>query len=89
MNEYERAGLALRESAKELVLRFMDSIEASRRGGAGLPQAQIFRGAGLDWGNQTKATSSNQQYWVVALLRDLEIDGRVEQLGESGPWRLR
>ncbi|MFM2716994.1 hypothetical protein AB8T41_16310 [Klebsiella pneumoniae] len=44
---------------------------------------------GFDWGAKPKATSSNQQYWVVALLRELEEDGLVEQIKESGPWRLR
>jgi hypothetical protein len=43
----------------------------------------------LDWGDYPNATSSNQQYWVVALVRELEAEGKVERISESGPWRLR
>lgn len=51
-------------------------------------QAEIFRACGFDWGECEKATSSNQQHWVVALLRELEAEGPVEQVFQSGPWRL-
>ena len=49
----------------------------------------IFNACGFDWGSYPKATSSNQQYWVVALMRELEAEGCVEQVAPSGPWRLR
>lgn len=59
------------------------------KNGKGVKQAEVFRLSGLDWGEKRKATSSNQQYWVVALLRELEDEGLVEQVEEKGPWRLR
>ena len=49
----------------------------------------IFRACGFDWGEYEKATSSNQQYWVVALMRELEAEGKVERVSSSGPWRLK
>lgn len=36
-----------------------------------------------------KAPSTQQQYWAVALLRELESEGMVEQVEEKGPWRLK
>ena len=53
-----------------------------------MTQASIFRECGFDWGNYPVATSSNQQYWVVAILRELEKEGKVEQVYKHGPWRL-
>ena len=50
--------------------------------------APIFRACGFDWGPYQKATSTNQQYWVVALMRELEAEGKVERVFESGPWCL-
>ena len=89
MPDFEAQGAELRSAAKSLVLDFMTSTSRCRPGGEGMKQAEIFRACGFDWGTYEKATSSNQQYWVVALLRELEAEGRVEQASESGPWRLR
>lgn len=89
MKKFVFHGESLRSHAKSIVIDFMAIHPDSRSGGEGLKQAQIFRGCGLDWGPQKKATSSNQQYWLVALLRSLESDGLVEQVSESGPWRLK
>jgi hypothetical protein len=82
-------GAAIRREAKRLVIEFMRSSSACQSGREGLRLAEIFRECGFDWGDYPKATSSNQQYWVVALVRELEAEGKVEQLAPSGPWRLK
>jgi hypothetical protein len=89
MNDYLVRGNRLRAEAKALVLEFMRASDLCQRGEAGMRLAQIFRACGFDWGNYEKATSSNQQYWVVALVRELEAEGKVERVSESGPWRVR
>jgi hypothetical protein len=58
-------------------------------GRGGLRLAEIFGECGFEWGDYPKATSSNQQYRVVALVRKLEGEGKVEQVAPSGPWRLK
>ena len=88
MSEYEDRGIEIRKLAKSLVLHFMHSVPDCQPGNEGMRLAKIFRECGFDWGEYKKATSSNQQYWVVALVRELEVDGLVERVGESGPWRL-
>lgn len=40
-------------------------------------------------GDYPKAPSTQQQYWAVALLHELESEGMVEQVEEKGPWRLK
>ena len=89
MNEFEQRGKQIRAEAKALVFEFMRSSEQCQRGAGGIRLAPIFRACGFDWGEYNKATSSNQQYWVVALMRELEAEGKVERVSESGPWRLR
>jgi hypothetical protein len=42
----------------------------------------------MDWGDYPIATSTRQQYWVAAILQELEAEGKVERVTESGPWRL-
>ena len=88
MNDFEARGSAIKASAKQLVVDFMQSTDVCQRGHEGMRLAQIFRACGFDWGDRPNATSSNQQYWIVALVRQLEAEGRVERVSESGPWRL-
>ncbi len=88
MEKYKYKGDALRSNAKFIVIEFMQSHHDCRKNSNGLKQAEIFRACGFDWGDKNKASSSNQQYWIVALLRELETDGLIEQTKESGPWRL-
>ena len=88
MKKYVFQGESLRAKGKSLVIDFMSNHPECQPNSDGLKQSQIFRGCGLDWGNKQSATSSNQQYWLVALLRDLESDGGIERVSESGPWRL-
>lgn len=89
MSQFVDAGLEIRNQAKELVFRFMQASALCQPSAEGMRLARIFRECGLDWGDYPKATSSNQQYWVVALVRELEAEGKVERISESGPWRLR
>ena len=89
MSQFANDGRAIRDNAKALVLRFFQSSALCQPRAEGIRLARISRDCGLGWGNYPKATSSNQQYWVVALVRELEAEGRVERVSESGPWRLR
>jgi len=89
MDKFIEEGKKLRGVAKQLVISFMNSERDCSTSGPGLKQAQIFKRCGFDWGDYEKATSSNQQYWIVGLLRELESDGKVEQVRASGPWRLK
>ena len=88
MTEYEERGADLRKLAKSLVLHLMRRTPECQPGMEGMKLAPIFRACGFDWGEYKNATSSNQQYWVVALVRKLESEGIVERVYESGPWRL-
>ena len=89
MKAFEERGNRLRAEAKAIVYEFMRASALCQPGREGMRLAQIFRACGFDWGEYEKATSSNQQYWVVALMRELEAEGKVERVSESGPWRLR
>jgi len=89
MNDLLQQGYELRSRAKELAISVLNTHPDGNKNGKGLKQAEIFRLCGLDWGNYPKATSTQQQHWAVALLRELESEGLVEQLKESGPWRLK
>lgn len=89
MEEFKNRGEQLRADAKTLVHQFMQAADCCQPGREGMSQASIFRECGFDWGPHDKATSSNQQYWVVALLRELAQNQKVERISESGLWRLR
>jgi len=88
MTEFEVQGENLRVHAKSLVLDFMQKAPLCQPDSTGMKLASIFRDCGLDWGEYQNSTSSNQQYWVVALVRELEKEGKVERVSKSGPWRL-
>ncbi|MCF6487052.1 hypothetical protein IHV63_28020, partial [Escherichia coli] len=77
MNKFQHQGAELRNRAKELALSVLKTHPDAQKNGNGVKQAEVFRLSGLDWGEKRKATSSNQQYWVVALLRELEEEGLV------------
>jgi len=89
MEKFKIEGKKIREYAKSLVIDFMKNHFDCKPKGKGLKQSQIFRMCGLDWGNYENATSSNQQYWIVALLRELEMENKVERDSFSKHWRLK
>lgn len=89
MKEFAERGNRIRMEAKALVIEFMRASEQCQPAREGMRLAPIFRACGFDWGDYKRATSSNQQYWIVALMREIEAEGKVEQVSESGPWRLR
>ncbi|MBK1655964.1 hypothetical protein [Allochromatium vinosum] len=89
MSHFQERGLEIRAQAKSLVLEFMRASSSCQPGNEGMRLSAIFRACGFDWGTYPKATSTHQQYWVVALMRELEAEGQVEQTAASGPWRLR
>jgi hypothetical protein len=89
MKEFEDRGNRIRAEAKALVYEYMQASDHCQPGNEGLRLSPIFRACGFDWGEYEKATSSNQQYWVVALMRELEAEGKVERVSSSGPWRLK
>ena len=82
-------GQALRSQAKSIVIDYMESNLSCGANGEGVSQTEIFRECGLDWGDKEKAPSTSQQFWVVALLKELSDEQVIEQVRESGPWRLK
>lgn len=88
MNQYEERGKELKSAVKSLLLEFMRSQSDCQYNQNGMKQSQIFRQCGLSWGDYPKATESNQQYWMIAGLKELASENKIEQVSESGPWRL-
>lgn len=86
---YVSKGTELRLAIKELVFNYMKNSPDCAVYADGLKQAEIFRQCGLDWGEYPNATSSNQQYWIVALLRELEFEGKVQRDVDSKKWRIK
>ena len=83
-----KADIDVLQKTKNIVLRFMQKQPNCASMARGLTQADIFRYCGFSWGNQENATESNQQYWIVACLKDLEIEKLVQQNAGSKHWRL-
>ena len=86
---YVSKGTQLRLAIKKLVFDYMKNSPDCAVYADGLKQAEIFRQCGLDWGEYPNATSSNQQYWIVALLRELESEGKVQRDVDSKKWRIK
>lgn len=87
--QFIEQGTKIRSMAKELVLDFMKSTSECDASAAGLTQAEIFRACGMDWGEYPNATSTNQQYWIVALLRELESECKICRDPDSKKWRIK
>ena len=81
-------GKNLRNKIKELVFDFMKNTPECSSNSEGLKQAVIFRECGLDWGEYPNATSTNQQYWIVALLRELESEEKVKRDPVTKRWTI-
>ena len=79
MINYLSKGQNLRLEIKDLVYEYMKNSSQCQPNAEGKTQAEIFRACGLDWGEYPNATSSNQQYWIVALLRELEKEEKIER----------
>ena len=88
MKKFEERGREIRDLCKVLVIDFMKSSPGCQPNKEGMKQSQIFCACGLDYGDYKKVTSSHQQYLIVAILRELESEGKVQQVKDSGPWRL-
>lgn len=86
--DYFKDGEQLRYQIKNLVYSFMKDSNSCKNTSEGMKQAEIFRECGLDWGTYDNATSSNQQYWLVALLRQLEAENKLQRDPVSKKWRL-
>ena len=86
---YKEIGAYLRNCYKELVYNFMKSKDICQSYNDGMKQADIFRDCGMDWGEKDNCTSSNQQYWIVAILRTLEEEGKIQRDNETKKWRLK
>lgn len=82
-------GHELKLKIKDLVYEFMMNSKECQSNGEGLKQAEIFRQCGLDWGEQDNATSSNQQYWVVGLLRQLEKENKIFRDLNTKKWKIK
>ena len=76
------------QKTKNVVLRFMQKQPHCAITARGLTQADIFRCCGFSWGQQENATVSNQQYWIVACLKELESEQLVQQDVGTKFWRL-
>lgn len=81
-------GKNLRLQIKNIVYDYMCNSAECSCFSNGMKQAEIFRACGLDWGEYPNATSSNQQYWIVALLRELETEGKVKRDPTTKKWTV-
>ncbi len=85
---FKKKGEELRNCYKNLVYEFMLSRDICKNYNEGMKQSDIFRECGMDWGEKENCTSSNQQYWIVAILRELEEEGKVQRDSSTKKWRL-
>jgi len=89
VSEYKSRGLEIRALSKSLVTEFMQSSPDCGSNSLGLKTSEIFRVCGFGWGEKESATSSSQQSWFVALLRELEESHVIERVTESKKWRVK
>jgi hypothetical protein len=89
MRNYLSEGTALRIQIKALVLDYMKNIPDCAPNSEGMTQAEIFRECGLDWGDYPNAESRRQQYWLIAILRELENEGGLQRDIATKKWRVR
>ena len=87
--DYEICGKTIREMSKQLVINFMMNNPDCEKSAEGLRQADISRMCGLEWGDYENATASQQQFWIVGLLRELEQSGEVQRDISTKKWRLK
>ena len=86
--KFMQSGYYLRRNSKEVVMDYLKSKEECRAQGSGIKLAEIFRECGFGWGDYPNATSTDQQYWVIALMRELEKEGKVQRDAGTNLWKL-
>lgn len=86
---FKKKGEELRNMFKDLVFEYMTSKDECGNFNEGMKQADIFRECGMDWGEKENCTSSNQQYWIVAILRELEEEGKIQRDISTKKWRVK
>ena len=89
MNNFKKRGNEIRKQAKQLVLDFMNSNSTCEVSGLEVSQTEIFRKCGFGWKDYEIAPLTRQQFWIVAALKELEAEDKVEQVRPRGPWRLK
>lgn len=89
MTDFEHRGSELRKEAKQIVLDFMKVSSDCNVDGDGITQAAISRSCNFEWGDYENTKSSQQQYWTVVLMRDLERDKLVVRDSFTKRWRLK
>lgn len=88
MTAFERRGFEFRQEAKKIVLDFMKTFSDCSNNGEGLTQAAISRACNFEWGDYANTTSSQQQYWTVGLLRELEKEKLIIRDLHTKRWKL-
>lgn len=83
-----KSRMILLEQTKRVVLRFMQIYPDCGVKGQGLAQTAIFDACGFNWGHYTDAPESDQEYWFLACLKDLEKDKVIGQDKTTKKWRL-
>ena len=86
--DFKKKGEELRNEFKNLIYEYMCSKEIMFKYGEGMRQADIFRNCGMDFGEKPNCTSSNQQYYIVAILRELEEERKVKRDEITKKWML-
>ena len=86
---FKSRGENLRKEFKNLVLEYMSNKEDCSKYSVGMRQADIFRECGMEWGEKNNCTSSNQQYWIVAILRELEEENKIQRDDITKRWRIK
>ena len=85
---FMKNGFYIRRNSKEVVLEYMQSRDECDPQGSGIKLGEIFRACGFDWGDYQNASSTDQQYWIIALMRELEKEKKVQRDAETNLWRL-
>ena len=86
--DFKKRGEELRDELKNLIYDYMCSKEIMFKYGEGMRQSEIFYNCGMDFGEKENCTSSNQQYYIVAILRELEEEGKVRRDKITKKWFL-
>lgn len=86
MENYASVGNAIRMLAKQIALDYLKNQPGENEKSASA--ADIFHNCGFSWGDCENAADSQQQYWVVGLLRSLEEDGKIRRDSATKKWYL-